>query len=63
MLLKLQVLNQKIKSFKILLHLLLRFRRPTDTIVVICSQHLDGYIVKYQKLNSNKTSNSKKKLA
>jgi len=41
MLLKFKFLNQKIKSFKLLLHVLLRFKRPTDNIVVICSQHLD----------------------
>jgi hypothetical protein len=50
MLLKFNLLNQKIKSFRLLLHVLLRFKRPTDTIVVICSQHLDEYIVEYQKL-------------
>ncbi len=50
MLIKFKVLNQKIKSFKMLLHVLLRFKKPTDTIVVVCSQHLDEYIVEYQKL-------------
>jgi len=61
-LLKFKFLNQKIKSFKLLLHVLLRFKRPTDNIVVICSQHLDEYIVEYQKLNHNshKTQNNKK---
>jgi hypothetical protein len=60
MLLKFKFLNQKIKSFKLLLHVLLRFKRPTDNIVVICSQHLDEYIVEYQKLNHNSNNNNKK---
>lgn len=51
MLLKVRVLNQKIKSFKMLLHLLLTFKKPTDNIVVFCSQQLDQYIVQYQKLS------------
>lgn len=63
MLLKFKFLNQKIKSFKLLLHVLLRFKRPTDNIVVICSQHLDEYIVEYQKLNHNSNNNKHKKLA
>ncbi|MFR1708319.1 MAG: aspartyl-phosphate phosphatase Spo0E family protein [Clostridium sp.] len=65
MLSKFNLLNQKIKSLKMLLHVLLRFKRPTDNIVVICSQHLDEYIVEYQKLNHTKHKNHKnhKKLA
>ncbi len=51
MLLKIRVLNQKIKSFKMLLHILLTFKKPTDNLVVFCSQQLDEYIVQYQKLS------------
>ncbi|GAA0120785.1 MAG: Spo0E family sporulation regulatory protein-aspartic acid phosphatase [Clostridium argentinense] len=50
MFVKSKILKQKINSFKTLLHLLLIFKKPTDKIVVSCSQHLDGYIVEYQKL-------------
>ncbi len=64
MLLKFKFLNQKIKSFKLLLHVLLRFKRPTDNIVVMCSQHLDEYIVEYQKMSNNSNNDKKhKKLA
>lgn len=64
MLLKFKFLNQKIKSFKLLLHVLLRFKRPTDNIVVICSQYLDEYIVEYQKMSNNSNNDKKhKKLA
>lgn len=52
MLLKFNILKQKIKSFKFLLGVLLRFKKPTDSIVVICSQHLDQYIIQYHKIKN-----------
>lgn len=55
------ILRQKINSYKFILHVLLRFKKPTDTIVVICSQQLDEYIVEYQKINIE--SNSKNHIA
>lgn len=58
---KFNILKQKINSYKFILHVLLRFKKPTDTIVVICSQQLDEYIVEYQKININ--SDSKKYIA
>lgn len=65
MLSKLDILKSKIKSLKLLLHVLLRFKQPTDSIVVLCSQHLDEYIVKYQKINysKHKSKNKNKKIA
>jgi hypothetical protein len=51
MILKIRILKHKINSFKTLLHFLLTFRKPTDRIVVFCSQQLDQYIVQYQKLH------------
>ncbi|MFC3926088.1 Spo0E family sporulation regulatory protein-aspartic acid phosphatase [Clostridium punense] len=51
MILKIRILKHKINSFKKLLHFLLTFRKPTDRIVVFCSQQLDQYIVQYQKLH------------
>ena len=52
MFLKFNILKQKIKSFKFLLGVLLRFRNPTDNIVVICSQQLDEYLVQYHKIKN-----------
>lgn len=43
-------LIKKIKYLKILLHVLLNFKEPTDDIVVAFSQKLDEYIVKYQRI-------------
>lgn len=61
MITRFNILKQKINSYKFILHVLLRFKKPTDTIVVICSQHLDEYIVEYQKINIK--GNSKKHIA
>lgn len=59
MLLKFNILKQKIKSFKFLLGVLLRFKKPTDNIVVVCSQQLDEYLVQYHKIkNSSKYTKS-----
>lgn len=55
MLLKFNILKQKIKSFKFLLGVLLRFKKPTDNIVVVCSQQLDEYLVEYHKINNKST--------
>lgn len=49
-----RILHKKIKSFKFLLHVLLKFKDPTDSIVIVCSQHLDQYIVRYQGLKKNR---------
>lgn len=60
MLLKFNILKQKIKSFKFMLGVLLRFKKPTDNIVVICSQQLDEYLVQYHKIkNKSKINKSK----
>jgi len=51
MILRIRILKHKINSFKKLLHFLLTFRKPTDRVVVFCSQQLDQYIVQYQTLH------------
>lgn len=51
-----RLLTGKIKSFKLLLNVLLAFRKPTDNIVVICSQQLDTYIVEYQRFKKQKNN-------
>ncbi|MBU3110376.1 aspartyl-phosphate phosphatase Spo0E family protein [Clostridium lacusfryxellense] len=35
-----------------ILHFLLNFKKPTDKIVVSCSQQLDEVIVKYQRIKA-----------
>ncbi|WP_040193959.1 aspartyl-phosphate phosphatase Spo0E family protein [Clostridium culturomicium] len=57
MLLKFNILKQKIKSFKFMLGVLLRFKKPTDNIVVICSQQLDEYLVQYHKIKNKSKIN------
>ena len=52
---KLKIINKELESLRALLHFLLNFKKPTDKIVVSCSQQLDEIIVKYQKVKA--TSN------
>ena len=46
---KLQIIKRELESLRMILHFLLNFKKPTDKIVVSCSQQLDEVIVKYQK--------------
>ncbi|MBU3159787.1 aspartyl-phosphate phosphatase Spo0E family protein [Clostridium frigoris] len=48
--LKLKLINKELESLRTLLHFLLNYKKPTDKMVVSCSQQLDQVIVKYQKL-------------
>ena len=50
---KLQIIKRKLESLRMILHLLLHFKKPTDKIVISCSQQLDEVIVKYHKVKSN----------
>ncbi len=49
---KLKIIKKQLESLRILLHFLLNFKKPTDKIVVYCSQQLDEVIVKYQKIQA-----------
>lgn len=49
---KLKILKKELESLRMILHFLLNFRKPTDKIVVSCSQQLDGIIVKYHKIKA-----------
>lgn len=49
---KLQIIKKELESLRTLLHILLNFKKPTDKIVVSCSQQLDEVIVKYQKVKA-----------
>ena len=49
---KLQIIRRQLESLRILLHFLLNFKKPTDKIVLSCSQQLDVVIVKYEKVKA-----------
>ena len=49
---KLQLIKSELESIRMILHFLLNFKRPTDKIVVTCSQQLDEVIVKYEKVKA-----------
>ncbi len=49
---KLKIIKKQLESLRIILHFLLNFKKPTDRIVVSCSQQLDEVIVKYQKVKA-----------
>ena len=50
--LKLRIIKKELESLRMILHFLLNFKKPTDKIVVSCSQQLDDVIVKYHKAKS-----------
>lgn len=52
--LKLQIIKKQLESLRIILHFLLNFKKPTDRIVVSCSQQLDDVIVKYHKIQATR---------
>lgn len=49
---KSSLIKKQLESLRMILHLLLNFRKPTDKLVVSCSQQLDEIIVKYQKIQA-----------
>jgi len=49
---KLKIIHKELELLRTILHFLLNFKKPTDKIVVSCSQQLDGVIVKYQKVTA-----------
>lgn len=49
---KSSLIKKQLESVRLVLHLLLNFRKPTDKLVVSCSQQLDEIIVKYQKIQA-----------
>jgi hypothetical protein len=49
---KLQIITKELESLRTILHFLLNFKKPTDKMVVSCSQQLDEIIVKYQKVKA-----------
>lgn len=49
---KLQIIRRQLESLRLVLHFLLNFKKPTDKIVLSCSQQLDVVIVKYEKVRA-----------
>jgi len=49
---KLQIIKKELESLRLILHFLLTFKKPTDKIVVTCSQQLDDVIVRYHKFKA-----------
>ena len=46
------LIKKQLESLRMVLHMLLKHRNPTDKLVVSCSQQLDEVIVKYQKIQA-----------
>jgi len=44
---KLKIIKIQLESLRNIMHILLKFKKPTDKIVISCSQQLDKVIVKY----------------
>jgi hypothetical protein len=49
---KLNIIKKELESLRMVLHFLLNFKKPTDKMVVSCSQQLDEVIVRYQKIKA-----------
>ena len=49
---KLKIIKKELESLRTILHFLLNFKKPTDKMVVSCSQQLDVVIVKYHKVKA-----------
>ena len=49
---KSSLIKKELESLRMVLHFLLNFRKPTDRLVVSCSQQLDEVIVKYHKIQA-----------
>jgi len=49
---RLQLIKKQLEVLRLILHLLLNFKNPTDKIVVYCSQKLDVVIVNYHKVKT-----------
>ena len=46
---KMKIIKIQLESLRGILNFLLNFKKPTDKLVVFCSQQLDEVIVKYYK--------------
>ena len=47
---KLRIIKIRLELFRSILYFLLNFKKPTDKVVIYCSQKLDEVIVKYYKV-------------
>ncbi|MCB2292730.1 aspartyl-phosphate phosphatase Spo0E family protein [Clostridium algoriphilum] len=47
---KLKIIKIQLELLRSILHFLLNFKKPSDKIVILCSQQLDEVIVLYHKV-------------
>lgn len=52
---KLKIIRLQLESLRSILHFLLNYKKPTNNLVIFCSQQLDKFIVKYHNLHFEKT--------
>jgi len=53
---ELKIINEELYFLKMILHFLLNFKKPTDKIVVSCSQQLDEVIIKHHRATYGKVA-------
>lgn len=53
---KLKIINKELYFLKMILHFLLNFKKPTDKMVVSCSQQLDEVIIKHHRATYDKVA-------
>jgi len=49
---KLKIIKIQLEILRSILHFLLNFKKPTDKLVVFCSQQLDQVIVKHHNIKT-----------
>ena len=54
---KLILINKELSFLRMILYLLLHFKKPTDKMVVSCSQQLDEIIIKHYKVTYGNVAN------
>ena len=55
---KLKIIKIQLELLRSMLHFLLNLRKPTDMLVIYCSQQLDESIVKYHKVKYHKVKST-----
>ena len=51
---ELKIINKELSFLRMILHFLLHFKKPTDKMVVSCSQQLDEIIIRHYKATYGK---------
>jgi hypothetical protein len=47
-----KIIKIQLELLRLILHFLLNFKKPTDKLVVVCSEQLDKFIIRYHKANA-----------